>query len=185
MVHGMGKRWIQGRGLPRGGFGAVEVARAAQGDREIDPRFGHVRRRGDGDAEVAHARAQSSRSAQRAPAWACACASSGDFATQSSKAASASRSSPRRLQLERARECGLPCGLVVHYSSIMTAYYIQRASREFAARDLPAALESCRRAVEDPQAGADAWFLLATLHMAMGTATTRLRARPRDRARAA
>jgi len=50
----------------------------------------------------------------------------------------------------------------------MTAYYIERARRQFAARDLAGALESCRLAVQEETASADAWFLKATLEMALG-----------------
>ncbi|MBC8021527.1 MAG: hypothetical protein H7Y14_00290, partial [Burkholderiales bacterium] len=52
----------------------------------------------------------------------------------------------------------------------MSAYFIERARRQFAARDLPAALESCERAVEAEEASAEAWFLKATLEMALGRA---------------
>ena len=50
----------------------------------------------------------------------------------------------------------------------MSAYYIERARRQFAARDLAAALDSCRLAVEGEASNADAWFLKATLEMALG-----------------
>src|SRR5947209_439842 len=53
-------------------------------------------------------------------------------------------------------------------SRIMRAYFIERARRQFAARDLAGALDSCRHAVGGEPSSAEAWFLKATVEMALG-----------------
>jgi tetratricopeptide (TPR) repeat protein len=69
----------------------------------------------------------------------------------------------------------------------MARYFIERARRQFAARDLPAALESCARAVAEDASSAEAWFLKGTLEMALGqsvqavaSAARATQAAPRD-----
>lgn len=50
----------------------------------------------------------------------------------------------------------------------MSGFFVEQARRMLAARDLPAALEACRRAVAAAADDAEAWFMKGTVELALG-----------------
>ena len=52
----------------------------------------------------------------------------------------------------------------------MSAFFVEQARRLLAARDLPGALEACRRAVATPPGEPEAWFIKGSVELALGRA---------------